>query len=86
MKTPRPISAIASDILDAWPRPNYAAVPYLSAMRALGGIDDRYIHDSAREIVLRFLCNASAFRGDRARALKAELRGMLKAAPSRPAL
>jgi len=74
----RPISDIARDISRAWPKPNYAAVPYLSAMRSLYSIDDAYGYDSGRSVVLYFLSNASTFRGEAAKALKAELKSALK--------
>jgi len=83
MQTTRPLSAIAADIRKAWrdkqgkPCVNYAAKPYLEAMADLDGIDDRYGADSARSVVAYFLGNASTFRGEQAKALKAELKGML---------
>ena len=73
----RNLSAIANDIRHDWTKPNYAAMPYLLAMRDLQSIDDAYGMDSARSIVRYFLANASAWRGDKARAIKAELKGML---------
>jgi hypothetical protein len=54
------------------------ARPYLDALLTLESIDDNYILDSADEIVRRFLANASTYRGEKARTLKAELKGMLK--------
>jgi hypothetical protein len=74
----RPISAIARDIRRAWPNVNYAARPYLDAMRHLNRPLDNFGFDDARDIVLRFLGNASSFRGEQAKALKAELRTMVK--------
>lgn len=41
-------------------------------------MDDKYGADDARGIVLYFLSNATAWRGPVARAVKAELKGMLK--------
>jgi hypothetical protein len=70
----RPLSTIAADIRKAWPKVNYAAVPYLDAMSELNSIDDMYYADSARSIVLYFLANANSFRGEAAKALKAELK------------
>ena len=74
----RPISAIARDIRRAWPNVNYAAAPYLDAMRSLNTPTDMYGADDARGIVLRFLYNASTFKGEQARALKTELKAMVK--------
>jgi hypothetical protein len=73
----RPLYSIARDIRRAWPKVNYAAVPYLDAMSALNSINDKYYQDDGRGIVRYFLANAAAFRGDTAKALKAELKAML---------
>lgn len=74
----RPLSTIARDIQRAWPRVYFAAAPYLIAMASLNSINDRYGYDDARSIVRYFLANAAAFRGDNAKALKAELKQLLK--------
>ena len=76
----RPLSSIARDIRSTWKKVNYAAQPYLDAMGDLCWITDSYGYDSGRSIVLYFLSNASTFRGDDARRLKAELKAMLKEA------
>jgi hypothetical protein len=76
IKTPRPISEIARDIRRAWPKPYFGAVPYLDAMASLNKITDNYYEDSAKSIVLYFLANASTFRGEQAKALKAELKAL----------
>ena len=74
----RPIHEIAREIRRDWgAKVNYAAKPYLDAMGTLGGIDDTYLYESARGIVARFLGNAGSWRGDVARRVKAELKGML---------
>jgi hypothetical protein len=71
----RPLSSIAYDISKEWGnKTNYAAKPYLSALKGLESISDHYGYDSARSIVLYFLGNASSFRGDAAKSLKAELK------------
>lgn len=75
---PRPLSAIAADIRAAWPKVNYAAAPYLDAMETLDKITDSYFADSAESVVLYFLSNATSFRGDAAKALKLELKALLK--------
>lgn len=75
--TTRPLHVIARDIRRDWTKPNYAAVPYLDAMRALDSISDRYYYDSADSVVRYFLSNATSWRGDRAREIKAELKAML---------
>jgi hypothetical protein len=75
--TTRPLSTIAADINQAWAKPYFGAVPYLEAMASLSSIEDRFYSDSARDIVGYFLANASTFRGDVAKQLKAELKGLL---------
>lgn len=78
-ETTRPIHAIARDIRRDWgSRVNYAAKPYLEAMQSFTSITDSYGYDSARSVVLYFLSNAAAYRGETAKRLKAELKGLLK--------
>jgi hypothetical protein len=78
----RPIYQIASDIRKEWSKAkngiNYAAKPYLNALLSLSSIKDQYGMDSAREMVLYFLSNASSFRGGQAKSLKLELKQHLK--------
>jgi hypothetical protein len=75
IKTPlRSISAIARDIRSDWKKVNYAAKPYLDAMLTLNYNGDTYGYDTAESIVRYFLCNASSYRGEKAKALKAELK------------
>ena len=74
----RTINQIASEIENSWANVNYAARPYLDAMHTLTNINDNYMYDSARSVVLYFLSNASSWRGDKAKAIKAELKAMLK--------
>ena len=76
---PRTIAAIAREIRANWRPVYFGAVPYLDAMGSLGSINDTYGADSARSVVLHFLGNAPAWRGDVARRVKAELKSMLKA-------
>lgn len=75
----RSLGTIAAEIAHAWQNPYFGAVPYLRAMFNLDTLKDSYGLDSAREIVLYFLANANTWKGDTARRVKAELRGMLKA-------
>lgn len=74
----RKISEIASEIKMDWKKVNFAAKPYLDAMFSLKSIEDKYYFDDARSIITYFLCNASSWRGEKARQIKAELKGMLK--------
>lgn len=73
----REIHTIAREIKQNWgPKVNYAAKPYLDAMGSISGIGDKYGYDDARSIVLYFLSNASSYRGDIAKAHKAELKAL----------
>lgn len=81
---PRPIYKIADEITLDWKKVNYAARPYLDTMRQLYSIDDRYIAESAQDIVLGFLSNAGTWRGPVAQRIKAELNSMLKPARRNP--
>jgi hypothetical protein len=79
---PRPIYLIADDICADWGGQGpggvyYAARPYLGAMRSIASIDQAYGYDNAKNIVRYFLSNAATYRGPKAKALKAELRGLL---------
>jgi hypothetical protein len=76
----RPLYAIAREIYKTWKNVNYAAKPYLEAMASLNSINDTYIMDSAKSIVLYFLGNATSWRGDDARRIKAELKAICKEA------
>ena len=76
----RPISTIARDIQRAWRKPYFGAAPYLGAMRSLERVSDTYGADSGVSVIAYFLSNASGFRGEAARALKAELKAALKTA------
>jgi hypothetical protein len=73
----RTLSTIARDVRRDWSNVNYAAKPYLAAMGQLDRISDRYHYDSAESVVRYFLSNASAWRGDTAKRIKAELKAML---------
>tara|TARA_B100000524_G_scaffold163977_1_gene83750 strand:- start:1409 stop:1633 length:225 start_codon:yes stop_codon:yes gene_type:complete len=73
----RSIKEIASEIETDWTKVNFAALPYLDAMHSLDSVSDSYGLDSGQSVVAYFLANAGTWRGDRARALKAELKAML---------
>ena len=73
----RQINHIAGEIEVDWVKVNYAARPYLDAMFRLQSIDDAYGYDTGRSVVAYFLSNASSYRGETARKLKAELKAML---------
>lgn len=75
---PRSIASIARDIKADWSKigkgVNYAAKPYLDAMFSLDKISDNYGLDSGASVVAYFLANANSYRGEKAKALKAELK------------
>ena len=73
----RSLSTIAREIRTDWAKPYFGAVPYLQAMSALDSIDDNYGLDSAKTVVRYFLSNATTWRGEVARRVKAELKSML---------
>jgi len=73
----RPLHEIAREIRRDWGgKVNYAAKPYLEAMSCLDSIRDNYYDDSARSVVAYFLANASTWRGETAKRIKAELKAM----------
>jgi hypothetical protein len=74
----RPLSNIAHDIRRDWKNVNYAAKPYLAAMFDLDSVNDQYMYDTGRSIVLYFLSNAASWRGPVAKEIKAELKALLK--------
>ena len=74
----REIHEVARDIRREWKKVNFAAAPYLRAMDTLTDSRSSFGMDSAQEVVARFLCNASGFRGGNAPALKAELKAIMK--------
>ena len=72
----RELNVIAREIKADWVKVNYAAKPYLDAMSTLGSINDDYYADSGKSVVLYFLANAQSWRGEKAKAIKAELKKM----------
>jgi hypothetical protein len=83
MKTAtRPLYQIANEIRKDWKAqakngkiPEYA-LAYLNPMQTLNSIDDNYLFDSGKSIVLYFLSNATTWKGETARRIKAELKAM----------
>jgi hypothetical protein len=80
----RQLSEIAVEIRQNWKKSisgtdvNFAAKPYLDAMSGMGDINSNYGWDSGKSIVAYFLSNASSWRGETAKRVKAELNKMLK--------
>jgi hypothetical protein len=68
------ISSIARLISSDWKKVNYAAKPYLDAMFSLDDVADKYYEDSGKSVILYFLANAGGWRGEVAKAVKAELK------------
>jgi hypothetical protein len=82
----RPLHEIAAEIYATWRNSKtgksavwFGAVPYLEAMASLNSITDKYFADRADDIVAYFLGNATTWRGEDAKRIKAELKAMLKA-------
>jgi hypothetical protein len=74
----RPLHAIAREIRGDWANPYFGAVPYLDAMSTLNSVGDKYGYDTAETIVIYFLSNATAWRGDVARRVKVELKALIR--------
>lgn len=74
----RPLNIIAREIRADWTKPYFGAVPYLDAMATLHSINDNYYDDTAHSIVIYFLSNATTWRGETARRVKAELKALSK--------
>ena len=77
-QTVRPLYAIAQDIRKNWKNPYFGAVPYIEAMQSLDKMTDMYFNDTAKYIVVYFLSNATTWKGDEAKRIKAELKKMAK--------
>ena len=79
----RPLYEIAQEIRQDWNAKSkngiyFGAVPYLDAMSSLDKPTERYGYDSGKSIILYFLGNASTWKGDTAKRVKAELKEMCK--------
>ena len=61
-----------------WKNVYFGAVPYLEAMGSLQNIEDNFYLDSGKSFVIYFLANANTWRGEVARAVKAELKRRCK--------
>lgn len=78
--TQRALREIAREIRADWKNVHFTAQPYLAAMSTLTSVNDKYGLATGDDIVLRFLTNATSWRGDTARRVKAELNAMVKTA------
>lgn len=68
----RNISVIAAEIRLNWTK------PYFGAMESLNTINDKFGCDNAKSMIAYFLCNASTWRGETAKRIKAELKTLIK--------
>lgn len=74
----RMLHEIAREIRADWKKPYFGAVPYLEALECMESPNANFGADSGREIVLYFLSNATTWKGETARRIKAELKEMIK--------
>ena len=75
----RAICEIAREIRKDWgAKVSPYAKDYLDAMMSIESINDNYYCDSAKSVVLYFLCNAGTWRGETAKRIKNELKEMCK--------
>ena len=76
----RTFAEIAREIKQVWKNVYFGAEPYLQAMLTIDSSDKnaRYLMESAETIVTYFLANATYWRGDDARRIRAELKSMIK--------
>lgn len=79
----RSLKEIAAEIKADWGKVCFGAVPYLAAMGSLDKISDSYGCDGAAMVVSYFLGNAGTWKGETAKRVKAELKGMLKSKEAR---
>ena len=76
--TARPIHEIASEIKKDWGAKVYfGAKPYLDAMSCVSKPSDSYGCEDGKTQVIYFLANASNYRGETAKRIKAELKKLV---------
>ena len=76
----RTFAEIAREIKQTWKNVYFGAEPYLQAMAVIDSDDKHasYMVETAEDIVIYFLANATYWRGEDARRIKAELKSMIK--------
>lgn len=76
----RTFAEIAREIKQTWKNVYFGAKPYLQAMATINSSDKNalYLMESADTIVRYFLANATYWRGEDAKRIKAELKSMIK--------
>jgi len=72
------LDGIANVTRQDWKNVYFGAKPYLDAMSTMDNIKQQYGMDSGVSIVTYFLGNAQTWRGEVARAVKAELNKRIK--------
>ena len=72
----RPLHVIASEIRKDWKKVYFGAEPYLDAMSNLDNVNQNYLFDTGKSIVLYFLGNANTWKGETAKRIKKELKSM----------
>lgn len=76
----RTFAEIAREIKQTWKNVYFGAKPYLQAMATINSSDKNapYMLETAEDIVIYFLANATYWRGEDAKRIKAELKSMIK--------
>lgn len=76
----RTFAEIAREIKQTWKNIYFGAKPYLQAMATINSSDKNapYMLETAEDIVIYFLANATYWRGEDAKRIKAELKSMIK--------
>lgn len=76
----RTFAEIAREIKQTWKNVYFGAEPYLQAMLTINSSDKNasYMLETAEDIVIYFLANATYWRGEDAKRIKAELKSMIK--------
>lgn len=76
----RTFAEIAREIKQTWKNVYFGAKPYLQAMATIDSSDKNtsYMLETAEDIVIYFLANATYWRGKDAKRIKAELKSMIK--------
>jgi len=72
-----PLSKIARMIENDWININPSAKEYLDAMFSLNSVNDKYLLDSGRTIIIYFLSNAGSWSGPVAKVVKEHLKSLL---------
>lgn len=84
MENKRTFAEIAHEIKQTWKNVYFGAKPYLDAMSTIHSCDKNHAYicedaySTACFIACGFLANASTWRGEDARRIKAELKSMIR--------